>query len=270
MELTNDQVLIGCFLTDHPHEALEAIESMGWEELILFLENLPDDQTALVLSRLAGFKAARVIEQVSVEKASRCLLKMQFFEIAHIIRIVKEPFRSKIYQLLPIETAKNLKKSLSFSSSQVGAHMDPDVLTFFKDQTVDIVLKELKSSTNRTNLCIYVLDRNKKLVGFLMVSDLISGDPDKSLASIMQAVSYHVSPEMNVKDLLENWKTDFMEVPVVKVDKEFLGAVTISALRGATSGNKISDNLAWKAGNALGDLYLIGLASILGRSDQNT
>ena len=61
----------------------------------------------------------------------------------------------------------------------------------------------------------------------------------------------------------------FIDLPVAKVDGEFIGTVSRVSLAEIKSGKTAIDNSAVKAGNALGELFTIWPTSLIGSAESN-
>jgi Glu-tRNA(Gln) amidotransferase subunit E-like FAD-binding protein len=77
---------------------------------------------------------------------------------------------------------------------------------------------------------------------------------------------------MSINDLLDRWDDALVNMPVVDVEGVFIGSVSkvvLSELSQGFRNRKQVDDAAIKAGNALGELYLIGLSGLLGSHSES-
>jgi len=264
----NDQSLIDQFLANHPELAMASIEEMEINEMATLITHISIDQSIMILSQMAQYKAGKVLEHVSLEYAIRLVEKMSFLTAESFLRITTIALRNQILNGLPPETAKVLRRSLSFSKNQVGAHIESQILTLNEKLSVEGAIIEVKRTSASLKPHIYVVNNKRKLVGYIEATTLLYAKKENNLRSVMKTMKHSVFAEMSVKDALANWDDSFVYLPVLRPDREFIGVVSRSVLVNLDSSVKPMDNPALKAGNALGELYLIGLNGLLGNSDQ--
>ncbi|MEQ9302268.1 MAG: hypothetical protein RJQ14_00015 [Marinoscillum sp.] len=267
--MNKDQLLINQFLSSHPQIALAAIEALETEEITLLVDSLSLDQSVVILSQLAPYKSGKVLEKVKPERAIACLEHLPLSNAESLLRICEKSIGSQILKGVNLDRANHLKRALTFDKDQVGAHLEPYVFTLPENMKIEKALLQIKSSGAVVRPHVFVLDDMKKLVGYLEVNELITNDSQKSTHSIMKTVSRTVFADMSVKDVLESWDHAFIDLPVVKVGGEFIGTVSRVTLSEVESGKSSLDNSAIKAGNALGELFTIGLTSLLGSAESN-
>jgi len=268
MKIHNDQRLIDQFLTSHQHMAVAAVEGLEIDEAALLMENIPPDKSRIILSNLAPHKAGKVLEKMSFEQVVNVVGPLPTNILESILRVTSPSFRKRVLAELPPDLRKVLRRSLTYRKSQVGGHLEARVLTLSENSTVAKSLSEIKTTHATVQPLMFVLSPNKELVGYVEASDLLLSNPQKTVQSIMKPVPQVAVADMLVKDVLEHWNDSFAYLPVVKGEGQFIGVISRSTLSKLDLTQVDTDKLVVKAGSALGDLYLIGLTSLLGSSDQ--
>lgn len=259
-----DLLLIDQFLANHPEIAIAAIEGLDTEEIALLIETLSLERSLTILSLLPPYKAGKVLEKVNINKAVECVENIPFTNAELILRVTDKLVVDQILKGVQSEKAKYLRRVLSFRKDQVGAYMEPYVFTLFENFNIGKAIILTKKSKAVVKPNVFILNKEKKLVGYLDVNELITNDQEKTIQSLMKVVPRTLLPEMSVKDVLDNWDHRFIDLPVVKVNGEFIGTVSLTSLTDLNLNKKSFDNSALKAGSALGELYVIGLTSLLG------
>ncbi|MEO9871541.1 CBS domain-containing protein [Ekhidna sp.] len=267
--MNNDQLLIDQFLSSHPEIAIASINELETEEIALLIETLSLDQSMVILSRLLPYKSGKALERITPERAIACMDHLSLSNAEAILRICEKSISTQILNGVQPERAKYLKRALAFDKDLVGAHLEPYVFTLPVNMKIEKALHLIKSSKAVVKPHVFVLDDEKKLVGYLEVNELITNDPNRTIQTVMKKVPRTVFADMNAKDLLENWDHAFIDLPVVKVNREFIGTVSRVSLAEFKSSKATIDNSAIKAGNALGELFTIGLTSLLGSAESN-
>jgi Mg/Co/Ni transporter MgtE len=267
--MSNEQLLIDQFLSSHPGAAVAVIDELETEEIALLIDSLSLEQSMVVLTRLLRYKSGKVLEKITLERAVACIDHLALSNAEAILRVCEKSISTKILNGVQPERAKYLKRALAFDKDQVGAHLEPYVFTLSINMKIAKALSLIKSCKAIVKPHVFVLDDEKKLVGYLGVNELVTNEPNKAIQTIMKKVPRTVFADMTAKDLLDDWDHAFIDLPVVKVDGEFIGTVSRVSLSEVKSGKATIDNSAIKAGNALGELFSIGLTSLLGSAESN-
>lgn len=269
MKMENDQLLIDKFLDHHPARAVDAIEKLSIHEIATLIEGLSTDKSRIVLANMPAFKAAKVLEHVSKDYKIKIFASIPLKIAESILRGMDKQKQQETLNQLPKELGSNLKRVLVYNKKQIGAHIKTDILVLFEDYTIERALTEIKKGVGSTKPTLFVINKARELLGYVEVNELVARESNKPIRSIMKIGSSPIIANMFIKDALENWDDSFTELPVVKVNGLFLGTVTRVELSKLGETRGTTGKLEIKTGNALGDLYLIGLTSLLGNPEQN-
>ncbi|WP_373493330.1 magnesium transporter MgtE N-terminal domain-containing protein [Aquiflexum sp.] len=264
--MSTDHLLIYQFLQEHSNIAIPMIERLEVDEITALIEDLDSDQAVIILAEIAPFIAGKVMEKLSKKKAIE-LIELLDPQIAEsILQVTDKSISDQLLEGTSKALSSYLRHALMFAKDQVGAHLEPYVFTLSDRMTVQNALTLVKSSKAPVRPHVYVLNDNNKLVGYIKLVELLKADPETEIHSLMEEVPRTVLASMNTSDLLESWAPALIDMPVIKLNGTFLGTVSRASLSKLEKTTKKVDHPAIKAGNALGDLYLIGLTSLLGRS----
>ncbi len=269
MKMENDQLLVDKFLDHHPDHAVDAIERLSIHEIVILIESLSTDKSRIVFANMPAFKAAKVLEHVPLDYKIQIFTTIPLSLAENILRSMDKPKQQETLDQLPNELGSNLKRALIYNKKQIGAHIKTDILVLFEDYTVERALIEIKKGIASAKPIMFVINKAKELVGYVEVNELVASESNKLIRSIMKEGSSPIIANMLIKDALENWDDSFTELPVVKVNGLFLGVVSRVELSKLGETRGTTGKLEIKTGNALGDLYLIGLTSLLGNPEQN-
>lgn len=267
--MKNEQLLIDQFLSRHPEIAIDAIEELEAESIASLIESLSISHGLTILSQLVSFKAGKVMEKLPTSNAVEFIELMPLYIAESILRVCEKSVCDQILNGVTPEKSKFLRSALSFKKDQVGAHLEPFVFTLLANMSVEKALALIKSSQAVIKPHVFVIDEEKKLVGYIELAEIVKNRPDKRIKSLMKTITHSVFAEMSAKDLLGSWDNTFIDLPVVKVNGEFMGTVSRVTLSELDDSKPVHDRSAIKAGNALGELYAIGLTSLLGSAESN-
>jgi len=120
-----------------------------------------------------------------------------------------------------------MKKDSPYPKHVLGEHIVPFQLTFDKDETVENTLsfirKKVGSWPNTEN--IYVLDKNKKLIGSVEFKKLVSAQPEVKLYDLMEkafALTDHSHQDTAIKLAV---KEGIESIPIIDQNGHFLGII---------------------------------------------
>lgn len=120
-----------------------------------------------------------------------------------------------------------MKKDSPYPKHVLGEHIVPFQLTFDKDETVENTLsfirKKVGSWPNTEN--IYVLDKNKKLIGSVEFKKLVSAKPNVALSELMEkalALTDHSHQGTAIKLAV---KEGIESIPIIDQNGHFLGII---------------------------------------------
>jgi len=267
--MDTDQHLVNQFFLDHPDTALQCVEELEIEEIAELLETLAPDQCTMILSRLPTYKTGKVIEKVSTHRACELVELLSPKSCQKILLVANKSVREQILKGISNETAAYLRRALKYPKDRVGAHLEPFVLTLPNSIKIEKALSLMTNNKAIIKPHIFILDEEGKLAGYVESNSLITASPTTKIQSVLKAVKKPAFADMSVADLVEHWDNAFIDLPVVNVEGLFIGTVSRVSLSEFKEGNTSIDNSAIKAGNALGDLYLIGLTSLLGSASDS-
>ena len=110
----------------------------------------------------------------------------------------------------------------------IGQHIIPFQLTFSQDKSVqeaiNLTQKRIGSWPNSEN--IYILDRDKKLLGEIEFKKLLTSKPTSVLGEIMDTSSDVLTDHSHQSTVIKiAIKKGVVSIPVVDREKEFLGII---------------------------------------------
>lgn len=267
--MKSDDQLLYEFLKNHPAAAIKAIGELPVEEIAILAESIPDEQSAFILTQLMPYTAGRVLEKISHNKIKirSVIEQLPLSNAESLLRQVNLSLQHQILDDLNQELSKHLKRILAYNKNYVGAYLNSYIFTLSANSTVEHALHEIRHTSAILKPRLYILEENHAMVGYVDITELLSADAQKIIRSLAKPSPVVTYPDSRVDDLLENWNDVESDIPVLMPNGEFLGTVSYAEMTKQHSNYSETNNSAISAGNALGDLYIIGLTSLLGNSD---
>lgn len=205
-------------LLDHvrqraPHEAAEALEAA------------PEADAAAVLEELNPMVAQQALHHMTDER------------------------RCAILAAAPIEQARQWMQNTHYPEDSVGWLLEPPVAVFRPSMTVGETIAALRKLTLKASITYgYVTDEENKLLGVLVMRDLMLSEPDKPITKVMYANVFTLSPEMPLTEAMkEAVNRHYPVYPVCDVQGHMLGLV-----RGQTLFEARAIEISAQAGSMVG------------------
>jgi magnesium transporter len=257
--------LARAFAAGYPMEAAAALEPRSAEEVAQVFHAIPPETAASVLFRMAPGPAANTVERLDVEYAASVFSKLTIDAALPLLRRVTAQRRDAIIEALPAEQADAVKAVIGFPTGSAGALMDPRAIALPADLTVEEALKVVRREAEHAHYNLYVVDRDRALLGVLNLRELMLAGPRDRLEAITRPALHRLLPNADRYAIVAHpgWR-DVHSLPVVDRDGRFLGALRYRTLR------RLEDELQ-DAGpgpdqitaRALGDFFWVGVGGVI-------
>lgn len=262
--MTTDQKLIEDALNRHPHDTIRIIDQLELDQIAVLLETLSWGHACLILESLSLYSAGKLLTLVQRDTALVLLEHLPQKEAVTIMLQLGKSLRDELLSGLPSEVAKHLSRAMHYPPDTIGSFIEP-TMVISEALSIGEALDLIRKSPSLFRYHIYVIGKKQVLKGYLTINSLLAGDGSEALQSLVHEDVVSFLPHFTVAEALDQWDYHFTTLPVTDVQRRFLGTVTRSSLIHQEP-KPAFDKDAVQAGNALGDLYLIGLTSLFGTS----
>lgn len=220
---------------------------------------MPDTALSLLdeLTRRAPHDAANFLSQVPPTETVDALLALNPMLAQQILTEMDDLRRCEIIAAAPIEKARQWMRNQEYPEDSVGWLMEPPVAVFRPQMTVRETIEALRVLTKKSFITYgYVTDTENRLLGVLVMRDLMLGDPEKPLSEIMWTRLFTLQPEMSLPEAMKAAVNRHYPVyPVCDAQGRLLGlvrgqtlfearAIEISAQPGTMMGVEKEERLA--------------------------
>jgi Mg/Co/Ni transporter MgtE len=266
MDNQSDLFLINQFLLTHPLEAVRLIEHIGFEDIAQLLEGMTDLQGGQILGQLDRTTSINCLRLIKKEKACGIVENLPIEIAANIMKNSPEDFRKSILQSISKVKSDYLIELLKYPDGTVGSLMDPVEVYLFEDYQVAEALRILKRQSKIVDQHVFIISRNQKLVGVISLGDLLLSNSDKKLDSIMKTEVTKIFADVKLSSIINHpgWNENLV-LPVVDGLNILQGKLRYTQLKRHETGNlkKGVPHSLVRASGALGELYRLGLASLI-------
>ncbi|MFA5844261.1 MAG: CBS domain-containing protein [Coriobacteriia bacterium] len=214
----------------HPADVADVLEQLTPAQRARVFEHLDNDQAAEAISELEDDLQAEVMEDLTSQRASDILEIMDPDDAADIIGDLPYDKAEALLRLMGVKEAREIRKLLGYKEKTAGGIMTPEVTTVSEEATVQQVIDHLRegAAENESIYYVYVVGRDRRLVGVVSLRDLIVSQPETAVADIVEREVFTVGPDEDQEDVAETMsKYDLLAVPVVDESGRILGIVTV-------------------------------------------
>jgi magnesium transporter len=218
-----------------PEEQRLIMARVSPESAAEFIEYIPNEPAAELLSDLNPEVAASIVSELDSDDAADVLAELEVEDLEEILRFMDERDAGEARQLL------------AYDEDVAGGLMMTEFFSYPRAFRAGAVLQDLARREEEYELhnvhYIYVTGRGKKLLGVVLIRDIVFAAPSVRLGEIVRpAVSVRDSTPL---DELENLfdENHFTAVPVVDAETRMLGVVHRRAVYDAVAERAESEHL---------------------------
>lgn len=179
------------------------------------------------LKSLDSRKAAQIVSELDANTAAEALRQLSPTTMGAILEQCAAESRDRISVYLPTNVAAQVVTNATFPKDSIGRLMDPPVALFGPEDSVASVTEKLREIVKTEFVTyVYVVDNHKKLLGLVVMRDLLFAEPTQRLSEIMLAQPFTLKATTPLMDGMKEVLTRHFPVyPVVNNSNELVGLV---------------------------------------------
>jgi magnesium transporter len=263
--MNRDKVLLEEFILNHSKEAARQLELMTFEQVFSFIENISAELAVVLFQEMDVHLAFKCLKELEIEKSVKIIEVLPVIAAASLLRRMDKTEREEILEKSEPTISRLLDHILYHAEGTVGALMNPQVIVISADLSVKEAFERVKKSKGQLLNYLYVTNPEGKLVGLVKLEDLIVFGLKEHIANVMNSEFPYLYSEVEAKKIADHpgW-IEHSALPVLDRTGLFLGAINQSVIKKLELDvTKKLPRQAMLAGNALGELYKIGLTGLL-------
>ncbi|MBN1793403.1 MAG: magnesium transporter [Candidatus Omnitrophica bacterium] len=206
-------------IEDIPHDEIaQIITAFGIPKGIELFEEFEDDDRKAISKFFSREWLADILEEMSPD------------ERADFVKVLSEDRLEEVLPLVAQAERNDIKRLLQYKEDTAGSILTTEYALLPPQITVREALERLRlQAPNRETIYyIYVVDEERRLLGFVSLKDIITSPSHSLISDIMHkhviSVSVDEDKEVVAKKLADY---DFLAIPVVDNDTKLVGIVTV-------------------------------------------
>lgn len=185
------------------------------------------DHLVLEAQRRAPLDAAQILAEERDETIGAVLQQLHPAPAYRILLRFPKDRRHKIVPLAGDHVGDPWKEAQRYPDDSVGRLMEPAVAIVRPDDTVRTVVDKLREWVHEALITyVWVIDEERRLLGVLVMRDLLLADPGDRLSDVMLGDPFYLRPDMTVGDAMKEVVYRHYPVyPVCDAEGHLLGTV---------------------------------------------
>lgn len=230
--LENNQLakLKEVLIEENPVDIAELFEDLPKDQCLKLFRILPKDLAAETFSYLSSEKQQEIVENITDEEIKHIINEMFIDDTVDFIEEMPANIVDKILQNTSPDTRKLINQFLKYPENSAGSVMTVEYVSLKSDMNIGQALNHIKKVgiNNETIDICYVIDNQRKLVGFISLKSLIFLDDIIPLVDAMETnvISTTTTDDQEVIASLFR-KYDLTSMPVVDNEGRLVGIITI-------------------------------------------
>ncbi|MFH1057227.1 MAG: magnesium transporter [Pseudomonadota bacterium] len=221
---------------------LAAVEGMHPADLAHLMEGLDEGEKRQLFGLLEPGFAADVLTELSEFSRDQVLVGIQTRRLAAIVDDLPSDEATDIIADLPREQAQevlariNLEDSaevrqlLQYPEDSAGGIMQLELVSAFANQTVSETIEQIRKKRDEVGELhnVYVVDRDRHLLGIVPLSKMILADPGTVMRRVMEPLKLVVQADEDQEKVAHKFRRyNVVSAPVVDDQERLLGRITI-------------------------------------------
>ncbi|MBI5127113.1 magnesium transporter [Candidatus Roizmanbacteria bacterium] len=213
-----------------PEDLADYLEQTNVINARKFLKILDTEKAAEVISNLNINYQTSLFKSFRAEKAAKFLTFIDPDEAVDVLLTLPKKKQDEIIGLLNSETKANIERLLEFSNNQIGRLITTEFLSVDPNDSVRQVIDRIREKTIDFSSLdyIYVVNKERELVGVLSLHELLMQDLDTPVYKFMTqnvVVVHFTTPEEIVAKKMLKYK--LYALPVIDENKRIQGLITL-------------------------------------------
>lgn len=214
----------------HPAEIGDLLESLPQGPRVILWELVDAEDRGEVLLHVNDEVRTGLIKEMEPGELVAMTEGLDTDDLADLLADLPGAVIHEVLRAMDLQNRHRLEAVLSYSEDTAGGMMNIDTVTVRADVTLDVVLRYLRLRGAIPDLTdsLMVVNRYDKYLGLLPLTTLLTNDPDKTVAEVMDREIEGIPAELADTEVAKIFQDrDLISAPVVDDNGKLLGRITI-------------------------------------------
>lgn len=234
IEQNSDYIQLVSLLHDlHPADMAAVLESLPLQERVLVWKLAQPEDDGEVLLEVSDSVRETLIETMGKEELIAAVEDLPAAEVAELAPDLPQNVVTEVLESRDEEERQQIQSTMSYEEGTVGSVMDYELVSIRADVSCEVVLRYLRRFDilpDHTDK-IFVVDEDDILQGVLPIRKLLVCDSDDLVADVMSSDVVKFSPTDNAEEAAQAFeKYDLITAPVVDEKQKLIGRLTVDEM----------------------------------------
>jgi len=214
----------------HPAEIANLLEALPHDERLYTWEQVEPDRMGETLAHLSDFVRDQLVSTMAPSELIAATESLDPDDLADLLPDLPEDVINTLLATMDAQDRQRLEAVLSYPEDSAGGLMNVDPVTIRADITLDVVLRYLRrrGELPETTDALMVVNRKGRYLGVLPLATLLTHDPAKSVAEVMNRRVEPILTTLPAREVAAKFAHhDLVTAPVVDEAGILLGRITI-------------------------------------------
>lgn len=213
-----------------PPELGRLLESLPHQERAVVWEMVDSELGGEILVEVGEEVRDGLIEGMGTEELIAAIDGMELDDLADLVADLPETLTQEVLRSMDLQDRDRLHQVLAYDEDSAGGLMNVDIVTVRADVTLEVVIRylhargEIPDGTDS----IFVVNRENEYQGVLLLTRLLTQDPNLSVAEVMSTdddpIPAHAPSEKVVREFEDR---DLLSAAVTDTDNHVVGRITV-------------------------------------------
>lgn len=214
---------------NHPETVVDLIDALETPEIWRVLNTTDTRRRAEIFSYFDIDRQVQLVTGQNRTDMARLIEEMPPDDRADLVQRLEPGIRDEILPLVAKAEREDIRKLVQYRDGTAGAVMSTDYATLRADVGIRQAIEQLRTQApaKETIYYVYVVDDQRRLIGFASLTDLIMARPSQTIADVMHTDVIRVNvydDQERAARIIE--KYDLIAVPVVDEANVLIGIIT--------------------------------------------
>jgi magnesium transporter len=214
----------------HPAEIADLLESLPPAQREAVWELVPSDMDGDVLVHVNDEVRSGLMDGMDSKEILAAVEGLDVDDVADLLQDLPAALTREVLNAMDRQNRQRVEAVLPYPEDSAGGLMNTDVVTVRADVTLEVVLRYLRMRGSLPEVTdrIFVLSRSERFAGTLSLTNLLTHDPEYTVAEVMERNQETVMVDMQQQEIARLFEThDLISAPVIDADGNLLGRITV-------------------------------------------
>jgi len=214
----------------HTTELARLLESLPPRERAVVWDMVDSEREGDVLVEVADEVRDGLLEGMGTDQLIAAIDGMELDDLADLVADLPETLTQEVLRSLDQQDRERLHQVLAYDEDSAGGLMNVDIVTVRPDVTAEVVLRYLRvrGGVPDGTDSIFVVNRNNEYRGALLLSRLLTADPERTVAELMSTDIDPIPAKASSEEVVREFENrDLLSAPVTDDRNHVVGRITI-------------------------------------------